>query len=131
VGDADALLAANAAFYAAFNARDAEAMANLWATDDSVCCIHPGWSVLSGREQVLSSWREIFAAGTTPTVTCRQPQAIPFADGGLVICYEAVGDQLLAATNVFRREDGGLRLLHHQAGPCATGPEADTEATRH
>jgi hypothetical protein len=131
VGDAEALLAANAAFYAAFNARDRRAMTELWAQGDDISCIHPGWPALLGRDAVLSSWREIFAAGATPTVTCRQPTALPSADGGLVICYEVVGDQLLAATNVFRHEDGVLRMRHHQAGPCATGADEDRTATRH
>ena len=131
MADAEALLAANSAFYNAFNTRDPEAMARLLVRADDVSCIHPGWPVLTGHDQVLSSWREIFAAGTTPTVTCRQPQAMSWPGGGLVVCYEAVGDQLLAATNVFRFEDGVLRLQHHQAGPCATDPGRNEPATRH
>jgi ketosteroid isomerase-like protein len=126
---ADTLLAANAAFYAAFNARDVEAMDALWADGDGVSCIHPGWPALFGHDAVLASWREIFAAGTTPTVTCRQAHAWVAAEGGLVVCYEALGDQLLAATNLFRREGGRLRLQHHQAGPCSGPPPAGIETT--
>jgi len=36
-----------------------------------------------------------------------------------VICRELVGGSPLAATNVFVREDGAWRLLHHQSGPVA------------
>ena len=49
----------------------------------------------------------------------------------MVICYEQVGGQLLAATNLFRAEAGGLRLYHHQSGPCASPPQSAPDATRH
>ncbi len=129
--DDDALLAANTAFYAAFNAADAAAMARLWAHGEGVACLHPGWPVLIGRDAVLESWRRIFAAGATPTVTCSEPRAWPTADGGMVICHERVGGRLLAATNLFRHEDGVLRLYHHQSGPCASPPGDAPGVTRH
>ena len=129
MADTDALLAANTAFYTAFNAHDLEVMASLWSEGDATSCIHPGWPALFGREAVLNSWRDIFAAGTTLTVTCHHPRAWVSSDGGLVVCYEATGDQLLAATNLFRREAGVLRLHHHQAGPCAEPPPAGLGTT--
>src|SRR5690349_18059853 len=46
------LLAANAAFYAAFNAKDAAAMDAVWSSRTDASCIHPGWNLLSGREAV-------------------------------------------------------------------------------
>jgi len=120
VADTDALLAANTAFYTAFNAHDLEVMASLWSEGDATSCIHPGWPALFGREAVLNSWRDIFAAGTTLTVTCHHPRAWVSSDGGLVVCYE---------TNLFRREAGVLRLHHHQAGPCAEPPPAGLGTT--
>ena len=54
-----ALLAANAAYYQAFSARDIKSMAALWAPD-GVSCIHPGWPPLIGRQAVLSSYGDIF-----------------------------------------------------------------------
>ncbi|TMA07756.1 MAG: DUF4440 domain-containing protein, partial [Deltaproteobacteria bacterium] len=53
------VLEANAAFYAAFTQRDADAMDVLWAREVPVACLHPGWEPLSGREEVVSSWRRI------------------------------------------------------------------------
>ncbi|MDX1594577.1 MAG: nuclear transport factor 2 family protein [Gammaproteobacteria bacterium] len=129
--DSEALLAANAAFYAAFNTRDADAMAAIWATGEDVTCLHPGWPLLLGREAVLASWWRIFAAGASPTVTCLEPHARPDRDGGLVVCYELIGAQRLAASNLFRREGGELRLHHHHAGPCAEAPGEAPGTTRH
>ena len=131
MANAAELLAANAAFYAAFNAGDEAGMGRLWAHGDGVACLHPGWPVLVGRDTVLESWRRIFTAGATPTVTCREPRAWPSAEGGMVICYEQVGGQLLAATNLFRTEAGGLQLYHHQSGPCAGPSENGPDVTRH
>lgn len=59
VTDEIALMAANAAYYVIFSARDNEAMAALWAPD-GVSCVHPGWPPLVGRRAVLSSYGEIF-----------------------------------------------------------------------
>jgi len=46
-----------------------------------------------------------------------------------VTCGESVGNSLLAATNLFVRENGGWRLVHHHASPVARayvkeGPQA-------
>ena len=49
------VLAANAAFYEAFDQRDMDAMERLWANQVPVCCIHPGWGPLFGRHDGL--WR--------------------------------------------------------------------------
>ncbi len=39
-----------------------------------------------------------------------------------MICYEVLGPNVLVATNVFLREDGAWRMVHHHAGPCAAPP---------
>ena len=51
--DREALLFANEAFYLAFADRDMEAMETTWSATTPVACIHPGWGVLTGRDEVL------------------------------------------------------------------------------
>jgi ketosteroid isomerase-like protein len=116
------LLFANESFYAAFNAGSAEAMAQVWVTEGPAFCLHPGWPLLQGIEAVLESWTGIFHGGNTPRIECRGAVAEPLGGFGVVLCYEVLGGSVLAATNVFRREAGGWRLLHHQAGPCQQPP---------
>src|SRR5437868_1538296 len=41
----DSLVAANQAFYDAFDRRDFAALAALWSSRPTVSCIHPGWDV--------------------------------------------------------------------------------------
>src|ERR1051326_4588679 len=49
-------LAANEAFYRAFNQKDTAAMSVVWSESVEVGCVHPGWNVLTGREPVMESW---------------------------------------------------------------------------
>lgn len=123
-----AVLFANEAFYRAFADRDAKAMDALWAEDAPVACIHPGWPALIGREVVMESWRRILGGGSAPEIVCHAPRALIRGDFAYVICYEAVGNQALVATNIFLRERGLWRLVHHQAGPSPGLPSREDEA---
>jgi hypothetical protein len=108
------VLAANEAFYQAFNQRDMASMEALWASSAAVSCIHPGWNVLQGREAVLDSWRSILNNPGQPRIVAGGAIASVFDSIAIVICRE------LVATNVFIREDGAWRLLHHQSGGVYT-----------
>lgn len=113
------VLAANAAFYAAFNARDLAAMDALWARSAPVACVHPGRNALTGRDEVLASWRAILAHPETPRIFTGGESARLLGEVAYVICRELVGGSPLAATNVFVREDGRWRLAHHHASAVA------------
>ena len=116
MGDEEAVLFANDRFYTAFAARDFKAMEDLWATT-GVICVHPGWAPLFGREDVLESWQGILGEEEAPQVRCRAPQATLRGDTAIVICIEDIDGSFLCATNVFMREDGQWRMIHHHAGP--------------
>ena len=113
------LVAANEAFYQAFNRRDVAAMDALWASDAPVACIHPGWQALVGREEVMESWGAILAGDRSPRVRITEPVAHVYGDSGFVLCVEEIDGEALAATNVFTREDGAWKIVHHHAGPIA------------
>jgi ketosteroid isomerase-like protein len=57
---AAAVASANRAFYDAFEARDLDAMSDVWEHSDRVSCSHPGWGVLRGWGQVAASWMALF-----------------------------------------------------------------------
>ncbi len=122
MSDRDHLLFANDAFYTAFNAADGSAMARLWVAEGPCFCLHPGWPAVVGLEAVLKSWAGIFANGGGPALACRGASAEVVEGVGVVLCYEVLEGAVLAATNLFRREPGGWRLFHHQAGPCQAPP---------
>ena len=129
-----AVEAANAAFYAALERADVDAMAQVWDDEqpDALSCVHPGWAALHGRRQVLRSWSAVMAGtdslafvltdvrvhveGDTAVVTCTENVLAGSADGG--------GAGAAVATNVFRRREDGWRLQVHHAGPLLPELEA-------
>lgn len=121
MADDDAVLAANEAFYTAFAAADAAAMEALWAERSPVACIHPGWGVLAGRDEVIDSWRRIFRAAP-PDIICHGARAFVLGEAAFVTCLEIIPEAVLIATNIFVREAGSWRIAHHQAGPTAERP---------
>lgn len=117
--DEDAVLAANEAFYAAFNAKDFPVMDALWARESHVACIHPGWNVLSGREAVMESWRGILLNDEQPRIVAGGASAHVVGETAYVVCRELVAGSPLAATNLFVRESGEWRIAHHHSSPVA------------
>ena len=116
---------ANEAFYLAFEAKDYAAMDHLWSAAHEVVCVHPGWPALVGREAVMKSWQAILGNPQQAQVSfygaeCRRLGA----DAALVVCYETTPGAVMVATNVFVSEDGRLRMVAHQAGPCGRPPPA-------
>jgi ketosteroid isomerase-like protein len=113
------VLAANAAFYRAFADRDTDAMDALWARCDAVACVHPGWQALHGRDEVMASWRSILDSPDAPEIACSRASVYAAGEMAFVVCVESLAGGTLAATNVFVRESGEWRIVHHHAGPIA------------
>ena len=122
----EAVLFANEAFYHAFRGCDLEAMAEVWASEAFVTCIHPGWDAVNGRQDVLDSWESIMAGGNAPNIHCRGARAHLYDNTATVICFEEISGSFLIATNIFVREHSRWKMVHHQAGPTnATAPVDD------
>jgi ketosteroid isomerase-like protein len=118
--DTEAILAMNEEFYSSFNRKDGDAMDAVWAQRDDVSCIHPGWNVLRGREPVVDSWRAILGNPNQPRIVIGGAEVTMLGDAAVVVCRELVAGSPLAATNVFVREDGAWKLMHHQSGPVSS-----------
>jgi ketosteroid isomerase-like protein len=121
-----AILAANTRFYAAFEALDLEVMGQIWSESQAISCVHPGWTLLSGREPVLASWAGIFRGTEGIRFELREPQVFVAGSTGWVVLLEmieakqegAVVRALAQTTNVFVLEGGAWRLVHHHAAPA-------------
>src|SRR5882672_77052 len=117
------VLEANSAFYAAFGRKDAEAVDAIWAREAPVACLHPGWELLLGREAVVDSWRRILlGGGAPPEIRCERASAYVQGDWAWVVCTEVLPAGSLAATNLFVREAGRWRMVHHHASPIPPPP---------
>lgn len=122
-----AVEAANAAFYAAFEQADVDAMSAVWDDEqpDGLSCIHPGWPPLRGRTTVLRSWSALMATTEYIQFFLTDVTVAVEGDVAVVTCTENVltavavadGAGAAVATNVFRRRPDGWRLQAHHAGP--------------
>jgi ketosteroid isomerase-like protein len=119
--ETDAVLAANLEFYRAFTNQDTEAMDAVWAKRATVLCTHPGWLPVAGRNAVMASWRDILGHPEAPAVMCHDDQAFLYGEIAVVLCEEELPGGRLAATNIFLKEDGHWRMVHHHASPILIG----------
>lgn len=117
------VLAVNERFYGAFARQDAEQMSELWAEQDEVSCIHPGWPPIRGRKEVLASWSAIFKHDEPPPIRCESPSVAVHGDAATVMCRERIGNTVLVATNIFVHAGGRWYLAHHHASALAKVPD--------
>ena len=70
-----------------------------WAETADITCIHPGWGVLRGRDNVLQSWLAILANPESPKIVCRAPQVTVLGDSAVVIDFDGGGRFTSALTD--------------------------------
>ena len=132
------VIAANAGFYAAFEALDLGAMSLVWSERDPISCVHPGWALVAGRAAVLASWAGIFRGTERIKFSVRDPQVFVGAGVAWVVLIEEIqaqqGDKVVHAyahaTNLFVLENGAWRLVHHHAAPTSAPLPAETGAPK-
>lgn len=121
--DEAAVRAANQAFYDAFEARDLDAMSEVWEHSDRVSCTHPGWRTLRGWGAVSGSWFALFG-GPSPLQFILTDAVVAVAgDAAWVTVDEnlisAEGGGTVAALNLFVRQEGRWRLVSHLGSAVA------------
>jgi ketosteroid isomerase-like protein len=125
--DEEAVRAANRAFYEAFEARDLDAMSDVWEHSDRIVCTHPGWAMLRGWGAVSGSWFALFG-GPQPLQFILTNEAVELAGDTAWITLDEnlITGQVgatVAATNVFVRSSGAWKMVVHHASPVeATSP---------
>jgi ketosteroid isomerase-like protein len=130
VGADDDVLEANRAFYAAFEARDLEAMGQVWEHSDRATVTHPGWPTLRSWPAVATSWQRIFDHTPYIQFFLTEEAVVVAGDVAWVTLYEnilqevegrtqSLGDSRVAATNVFVLTDGVWRMVVHHGSPVA------------
>jgi ketosteroid isomerase-like protein len=127
-GDIELVRAANRRYYDAFEARDLDAMSDVWHHDDGVVCTHPGWKTLHGWGAVAGSWFALFGGPQHLQFILTDERVRVAGDTAWVTVDEnLIGEQVgatVAAVNIFRRVDGSWRMVLHHGSPVApTGAE--------
>ena len=128
LGDVEQVEAVNAAMYEAFESADADRMRALWDdVDPAACvCVHPGWPMLRGREQVLRSWSAVMAGTEYIQFFLTDVHVSVVGDTAVVTCTENVLTEVtqegsrnapVVSTNVFLRRRDGWRVQVHHGSP--------------
>jgi ketosteroid isomerase-like protein len=126
--DLDSVAAANAAFYAAFEARDLDAMSLVWEHSDRIICTHPGWASLRGWAQVAASFFALFQNSLHLQFILTKERTEIAGDVGWVTVDENILQSSTATTvsalNLFvRGDDGDWRMVAHHASPVSDSAE--------
>src|SRR5688500_14918456 len=132
VNDDAAVLEANRALYAPFEALDMAAMDAVWEHSDRAVVTHPGHPTLLGWEAVRESWARIMAHTPYIQFFLTEEKVTVVGDVAWVTLYEnilqevarpgasALGDSRVAATNVFVRDaHGRWAMVVHHGSPVA------------
>jgi ketosteroid isomerase-like protein len=119
----EGLRIANQNFYAAFESLDIGAMESVWAHDEGVQCVHPGWDLLMGWEEVRGRWARIFASAKRVRIALSSVWIRVEGDTGWVACTEHIttafsdgfDEATVQATNIFIFRNGQWLLAAHHA----------------
>ena len=126
---------AEAAFYAALERADLEAMMEVWSEDEEVSCVHPGSPRVSGLAQVRENWAQIFRSDQRLQVNTSDQIIVT----GLLFSVHSLHENIMVrsgrgegmrsiviATNMYQRTGQGWRMLLHHGSP-GTAPAVRRE----
>ena len=132
------VLKTNQRFYDAFNKNDIELMIGVWLNDPISQCIHPGWDVLIGFENIVTSWQKIFAAAQDLEIKLSHVDVTASENIAWVTCQENLfsivssGVQLskVHSTNLFKMMNGEWKMILHHASPVRGLPAGEKQSSQ-
>lgn len=129
---------AEIAFYQAFEDASVEAMMAVWSGTAEISCIHPTGPVLLGVDAIRASWEQIFAGGSGVTLRVNvlreyasTAQVVHLVEEHLTVTANAAQQGHVLATNVYRLEDDGWRMVSHHGAPAPRPQPAGKAPTLH
>ncbi|HVC45583.1 MAG TPA: nuclear transport factor 2 family protein [Candidatus Binataceae bacterium] len=131
MSDREAVLAANRAFYSAFESLEVARMERVWRRDQRIACVHPGWRRLTGWGPIMTSWERIFQSAFEMRFELGDPNVTVSGDLAVVLVeenltqrgYDGASRSQVLATNVFERVDGVWLMLIHHGSPVMAPPD--------
>jgi ketosteroid isomerase-like protein len=120
----DDVRAASDRFYSALEAMangDASSMADVWSHEDDVTTMHPIGGREEGWDAVNESWTGVASASTDGTVSRTDQVIRVVGDAAYELCNESASMSFAGepislenrATNVYRKENGEWKIVHH------------------
>jgi ketosteroid isomerase-like protein len=113
-------------------------MIGVWLNDPISQCIHPGWDVLIGFENIMTSWQKIFAAAQDLEIKLSHVDVTASENIAWVTCQENLfsivssGVQLskVHSTNLFKMMNGEWKMILHHASPVSGLPAAEEQSSQ-
>jgi ketosteroid isomerase-like protein len=117
--------AVNRAFYVALESCLIEQMDEVWAHEEWVGCVHPGWDMISGWRRVRDSWKRIFESGQKMKISASDLSVTVAGQFAWVTCTENItvfddssfDSAQAVATNLFIYDGRRWLMAHHHASP--------------
>ena len=129
----NAVLAANRAFYQAFETLEIKEMEKMWLQESYIKCVHPGWPLLCGWGPVMASWERIFTNTESMRFTLSDVRIEVAGSLGWVVLIENLESggpggsrSQILTTNVFEKQNNEWFIVHHHGSPIfapSTPPE--------
>jgi SnoaL-like domain len=131
----EAVRLANQRFYAAFESLNLAQMEAVWAHDEGVECVQPGWDLLLGWEEVRERWARVFANTSRVRVALsavwvRVEGPVGWAASTARITTATADDideAVVQATNIFVLREGQWLLAAHHASVLPSAPESTVQ----
>ncbi len=138
-GEEGEVYKANEAFYHAFESLDIKEMEKVWLQEKYVQCIHPGWRALTGWEDVINSWRQIFTNTREMHFLLTDVKVEVRESLAWVTLYENINSRVeretssgvILSTNIFEKRQDKWYIIHHHGGPTMPYPETDPQPILH
>ena len=121
-----------AAFYAALNRADLDALMALWADDDEIVCVHPGGPRLIGHAAIRASWQALLEHGGLHILPSQLHETHNLMSSVHTVVEgvtAASGEPAhLIATNVYVKTPKGWRIVLHHVSVAPGAAPADPRA---
>ncbi len=107
----------------------------VWAEDEEIVCVHPGWPRLTGYEQIRENWAQIFRSGERLKVHLSAQVCVQ----GMMLSVHSLHENILVAgepkarppvvtTNVYLRTATGWRMVVHHGSIAPPAARVEPEA---
>lgn len=136
--NSSAVQIANERFYRAMENADSQAMADVWLQADWVKCVHPGWDLIVGWDNVQEGWEQIFAGKSGMRIAPAEVEITVEGNFAMVSCYEVLALFLpdrsapvsarTTATNLFQCVEGAWKMVHHHASQVPNAPMVNEDS---
>ena len=119
------------AYYDALEESNLDKLLSIWADSEDICCLLPMYPMILGRKGVEEAYTHLLSQGQGVELSIAHLNWIETNGMAIHLVEEQLPDPStdatpppppLYATNIFRKEDTGWRLIVHQNAPTPPPP---------